>query len=351
LTSLYTQAKISLQPAPRQAYARFTSINMSLPLISIIIPIYNSELWLGECIQSIQNQSYKNWELICINDGSRDQSACILEQLAQSEPRMHIIEQANAGVSSARNKGIAAAHGEYIIFVDSDDIIHPQCLEIIQAAQQKNPHAFIMYQLQRGTKQKYQVELEKNFLQEKGHLTNDAHSFYIASIKPYACTKLFQRNIIIAHQLRFSEGMPINEDLHFVMNYSYYFSIYCQIDAPLYLYRINPDSACGEGIRLDRPIEHYTNYVYRYIPLMRRVRTRSIKEHLTWQMGLYMKVSGEVNGLLGIFKTACNPRPEVYHALKKALKAWKWRSPFIIRLILHTNIKNQKLAKILKINI
>lgn len=91
--------------------------------VSVIVPIYNAEKYISECIESITCQTYKNLEIILINDGSLDNSIKICKQYAKNDDRIKLIDVENHGVSYARNKGIEEATGEYIIFIDSDDII------------------------------------------------------------------------------------------------------------------------------------------------------------------------------------------------------------------------------------
>lgn len=97
-------------------------------LISIIVPCYNSERYLSDCLLSILNQTYVNWEVICIDDGSQDNTLSILNHYATLDERFKIISQSNAGVSVARNKALSQCQGEYICFVDSDDLIEPNFL-------------------------------------------------------------------------------------------------------------------------------------------------------------------------------------------------------------------------------
>lgn len=100
-------------------------------LISVIIPVYNVERYLERCLNSICNNTYKNLQIICIDDGSTDNSINILRDFAPKDNRIEIIEKANAGVSAARNDGIKAARGDYIAFVDADDWIHSQYFEYL----------------------------------------------------------------------------------------------------------------------------------------------------------------------------------------------------------------------------
>ena len=94
-------------------------------MISIIVPIYNVELYLEKCIESIINQTYKDIEVILINDGSTDKSGIICDKYAKIDDRIIVLHKENGGVSSARNKGLDIAKGDYIAFVDPDDYIEP----------------------------------------------------------------------------------------------------------------------------------------------------------------------------------------------------------------------------------
>lgn len=98
-------------------------MNTNRPLISIIIPVYNSEMTIGECLQSLINQSYENIELIVIDDGSDDNSLNKCKTIAKMDQRIRLLSQANHGVAYTRNVGISSAHGQYVMFVDSDDLV------------------------------------------------------------------------------------------------------------------------------------------------------------------------------------------------------------------------------------
>ena len=99
--------------------------------VSVIIPIYNTEKYLAECLESIINQTLKQIEIICIDDGSSDGSAAILKEYAQNDLRISMYTQKNRGVSAARNVGVRHARGKYLFFMDSDDILEKNALEIL----------------------------------------------------------------------------------------------------------------------------------------------------------------------------------------------------------------------------
>ena len=100
-------------------------------LYSVIIPVYNVEEYLQSCLDSVLSQTFSDWEAICVNDGSTDGSVAFLEDYAAKDARITVINQSNAGTAAARNNGIRAAHGDYIFFLDSDDWIVPETLQIL----------------------------------------------------------------------------------------------------------------------------------------------------------------------------------------------------------------------------
>ncbi len=108
------------------------------PLISVIIPIYNTEKYLSDCIKSIVCQTYQNLEIILVNDGSTDQSKIICDHYAQLDSRVRIINQVNTGVTKARENGVAVSVGEYIYFIDSDDTIDPETINTMYKSIQTN---------------------------------------------------------------------------------------------------------------------------------------------------------------------------------------------------------------------
>ena len=99
--------------------------------ISVIIPVYNAEKWLTEALESLQGQTYGDFEAILVDDGSTDRSAAICRNFCNKDARFRLISQPNSGVSSARNRGIDSANGEWIAFMDSDDIMPPDALEVM----------------------------------------------------------------------------------------------------------------------------------------------------------------------------------------------------------------------------
>ena len=116
-------------------------------MISVICPVYNSEKYLRRCLDSVLNQTFHDWELICVNDGSSDNSAAILDEYAARDSRVRVINKKNGGASDARNYGMRAARGKYVFFLDSDDFIHPQIFEITSYIAEKNNDDMVVFQI------------------------------------------------------------------------------------------------------------------------------------------------------------------------------------------------------------
>ncbi len=102
-----------------------------MPKISVIVPVYNVEKYLARCLNSVLAQTFADFEVICMNDGSQDKSADILNEFAQKDARVTVLSQENQGLSAARNHALQKARGDYVFFLDSDDAIEPQTLEIV----------------------------------------------------------------------------------------------------------------------------------------------------------------------------------------------------------------------------
>lgn len=105
-----------------------------MPKVSVIIPVYNAREFIGRCLDSLLDQTFTEWEAICVDDGSIDSSPWILDDYASKDPRIKVITQPNAGVSAARNTALGAVSGDFVCFVDSDDFLHPQALELACSA-------------------------------------------------------------------------------------------------------------------------------------------------------------------------------------------------------------------------
>ena len=129
-------------------------------MISIIVLIYNIERYLKPCIESILNSTYKDFELILVDDGSTDGSGEICDRYAERDSRIRVIHKANGGLSDARNAGLNAAKGEYIQFVDGDDVIHPNMIQVLYDAIHEGNYDFSMVRGRQVHEREYETDLE-----------------------------------------------------------------------------------------------------------------------------------------------------------------------------------------------
>ena len=103
---------------------------IAMPVFSVILPAYNAARFIARCLKSLQAQTFPDWEAICIDDGCQDGTGEILDRFAEKDPRIRVTHKPNEGVGAARNDAVAMATGDWILFLDSDDFLHPQMMEI-----------------------------------------------------------------------------------------------------------------------------------------------------------------------------------------------------------------------------
>ena len=209
-------------------------------LISIIIPVYKVEKYLPRCIESVLNQTYKNFELILVDDGSPDNSGKICDEYALRDNRIKVIHKENGGVSSARNTGIDAASGEYINFIDSDDWVPENSLEILINAILSNDADLSVggYELRQIKAKK--ISLPDNILSFSENLPIDAKNLKILDWGHFhSCwCKLFKRDIVLRHNLRFDLDIKLGEDCLFVRNYLFYVRKIVTLSQNVYYYNL-----------------------------------------------------------------------------------------------------------------
>lgn len=191
---------------------------MRAPLISVIVPVYNVQAYLEACVNSLLSQSYKNIEIILINDGSADNSGALCDQLAQKDDRIRAIHQKNQGVSATRNNGIRCANGEYLVFVDSDDTVDAQYVQVLfqEMAENNVDLAICGYCL-------YYPNMKKDVCTEKDiYVDNILRSesviaqIYRGKLLNSPCNKIYKKQLISQY---FDSSLTMGEDLVFNLMY------------------------------------------------------------------------------------------------------------------------------------
>ena len=204
--------------------------------VSIIVPVYNKEKYLSECVDSILRQNFKDFELILVDDGSKDSSWNIIKEYADKEERVLPVHQENAGVSAARNAGLDRAQGKWICFVDADDYLPKDGLQILVEHGEKSNADIVNANATRVENDKQFKIFNFNNEIVKGNIYPRLVHF-----APWA--QLFKRSIIEEHHLRYVKGLAYSEDNVFILYYSLYASSIEFVNDSVYNYRINFDSA------------------------------------------------------------------------------------------------------------
>lgn len=224
-----------------------------MPLISVIIPVYNAEKFIDRAVQSVLCQMDGKIELILVDDGSTDGGGSLCDIYAQDNENVYVVHKKNGGISTARNAGITAASGEYVMFLDADDYLEPEaCGEVAKVILAHHPDmidfgwryvsngsamAPVFHKLPKN-RLLGEKELKETILPPLLNLRNDPDNF----IFDFSCTKVFRSDIINNHEIHFDESRRIWEDRPFVVNYLRYCHNFYALDRCLYNYVDMPGS-------------------------------------------------------------------------------------------------------------
>lgn len=277
------------------------------PVLTIIVPVYNVDKYLTTCIQSILNQSFLDFELILVDDGSSDDSGAICDSFVKSDPRISVYHTENKGVSCARNYGLDRAKGEYIMFVDSDDEL-PQ--NAIAQLLKDNADFVVGGVLRRmcGHEQLYRYRDSKDYLYDKNAFFDD--SFPVSVLLDGPCAKIYKTETISRHNLRFKENIDYGEDKLFVYEYLLYANTIIAISDSVYIQNRRKGSLSSDissqhhlkqiigflsyyhilvreyqkafSCQAVKTMYHndvIRRYVFRYLTIVRTTKTRSFSLH------------------------------------------------------------------------
>lgn len=268
---------------------------------SIIIPVYNVEKYIDQCISSVLSQTYKEYELILVDDGSKDLSSVICDNYAQNDKRIKIIHKENGGLSSARNAGLDIASGEYVLFLDSDDYWDdPMMLQkIYESICETNSEVYIfgMKKFFKSTGKYEDREIKKG---EK--------TYTISSIKPLmennlfvacACDKVVRRELIEENHIRFRLGQ-MSEDIEWNVKLLLYGQSIGVIYQSFYVYRQENESSITANVKR-KNMEDILKVIERYAG----VDNVTIRHYIANQYVLWLTTSnrvskGEIKDLLQI---------------------------------------------------
>ena len=208
--------------------------------ISVVVPVYNVEKYLEQCLNSIINQTFKDIEIICINDGSKDNSLKIIEEFAAKDKRIRIINKENEGISAARNQGMGLAQGEYISFIDSDDWIEENYLEALYTAAKKYDSDIACSSIIRVTGKRHR----KKIIYKKEEFTTESdkkNELTKVPINSYVWNKIYKRVSLLKSGVKFPVGR-VYEDVVWCIKAIYYLNGVVTVPDAVYYYRKNPTS-------------------------------------------------------------------------------------------------------------
>ncbi len=230
-----------------------------MPKVSIIIPVYNAEKYLKETLDSVLNQTYLDFEVIALNDGSKDGSLSILNEYAKKDERFVVIDKPNSGVSDTRNLGIEKASGEYIACLDADDLYSPNFLfTMVSAIEENNANVVVCeYETFRTVATKIYQEQRYEKLQ-KVSLQELLDSGLMTSM----CVKLFNRELLKNYNIKIDKNLSFGEDLFFCWKACLVGKDIYKVNQKLYAYRLSGEGATSkyhEGV--------YEKYKYSFANL------------------------------------------------------------------------------------
>ncbi|WP_418718624.1 glycosyltransferase family 2 protein [Candidatus Allofournierella merdipullorum] len=189
---------------------------ISLPAVSIIIPVFRAERFLARCLRSVAAQTFTDWECLLIDDGSPDQSVRICREFAAGDDRFILFQQENQGPGAARNAGLRIARGEFVLFLDSDDLWPPYFLQTVLGVQAEHPNGLIVWSYTNDPARFSPAapEITPSFFPKDqiGQLLVDGYLYYVWN-------KLFRLDLIRSAGLAFKTDLHYGEDLTFCMEY------------------------------------------------------------------------------------------------------------------------------------
>lgn len=212
--------------------------------VSIVIPVYGVEEYLPRCLDSLLSQSFREWEAICVNDGSPDRCGEILADYSARDGRIRVFTQANSGVSAARNKGLSEARGEYVCFMDPDDELAPRFTELLLAAVEQTGADFAWCDHLKGAERG-----EWQLKGAQGEICTDVFARFLAenpNMGKSVWNKMYRRELL--EGLRFPTETGMGEDIVFLCQALYRAAKAAHVPEALYFYRMRESSAMNSGL-------------------------------------------------------------------------------------------------------
>ena len=283
--------------------------------LSIIIPVYNVEQYLQNCVQSVLTQTYQDLQVILVDDGSTDSSGILCDQLAQQDSRMQVVHKTNGGLSDARNAGLKVATGDYVAFLDSDDVylLNDGLEQLMALAQAEQPDVLLfqavdVYPHHQTVRKAYDVEYMAT------HIGGEVFAQLVRtqSFNMSACFQLIRRELLEQHQIYFEKGL-LSEDVDWSLRLWRHVSKVRAINLPLYGYQHREGS-----ISTTYTIRNLRSYEHIFAKFMQLYKERVVEAaaELYWQTVMGYLAQMYTNCLYNYGQLTMQERKDNYYILR-----------------------------------
>ena len=226
------------------------------PTVSIIVPVYNADKTIGRCIESILGQEFSDFELLLVDDGSKDGSGGICDGYAEKDPRVRVIHKENTGVSATRNLGLSLARGEYLQFLDSDDWITQDATKALVRAAREHQCDLVISDFYRviGERVSHKGDIQEDAVLSReeyaAHMMERPADFYYGVL----WNKLYRREIVERYQLRMNPDISWCEDFMFNLEYIRHADTFYALQVPIYYYVKTKGSLANQYLSITKTI-------------------------------------------------------------------------------------------------
>ena len=248
-----------------------------MPKVSIIVPVYNAEKTIRRCMESVLHQTWPDFELLIMDDGSFDRSAQIIDEYAAQDPRIRPVHKENSGVSDTRNQALELAQGEYIQFLDADDWVAPDATRLFVRAMEERPECDMVIAdfyrvIDKRMSQKGDIDEERLITREEyaQYMMRNPADFYYGVI----WNKFFRRSIIEEYDLRMDENLSWAEDFIFNMEYILHTNMIYVLKVPVYYYVKTEGSLVAQGgMSIAKTVQMKLNVIEYYSKFYKNIYT------------------------------------------------------------------------------
>ena len=296
-------------------------------LVSIIVPVYNAKNYLEACLDSIINQSYKNIEIILIDDGSNDGSSDIVDLYARNDSRIRVVHNTNHGVSYTRNCGIKIASGSKVLFIDSDDTVDVDYVKKLTTPLKKQNYDVVVCGANDINVKKGKTRARKFPQSLTGDIKNDFVNLFLVPSITAPWGKLYDLEIIKKNNVFFTEGISFNEDVLFNVMYFRYVESYALIKEPLYNYYHRLSNSLTKN-RSDKNFDGCLKVAYELRKFVSDINVKDGNIALTHTCFNYLKWYAITEGGYSLFKERANKVRDIVDGMyaikgnKRTVNVW-----------------------------